>query len=155
MKRFIFSHLVLAIGLLFVNIGSAWAQAYASVLDLPVNKWDFFVRDLSGNQVSTLAPNTSYTLYIRLNPGVTVTDLVAYLVEDGDGWYQNANERPQVFPTGVDAFAGADNKPSVGFSFTTVEAVDFSGAFFKVRASRGGQISTYRTNSSSPKSKLF
>jgi hypothetical protein len=142
--------LMLISSLLYTSLGRVSAQTYASVADVPLSQWDYIVEDRDHNPVTgLLAPNTYYFLRITLNTGITVTDLHAYVVFDGDGWYRNGAP-PQSFPDGVDTsdyYAGY----RAYYGFKTVGADDFSGAYFKIRLSNGYTLGPV----SSAKSKLF
>jgi hypothetical protein len=147
-------HIFLIVLLAYVSINTSHAQTYASITDVPANKWDFTVVDLNKNPVTTLSPSTRYFLRLSLNSGVTVGDLNAYIIQDGDGWYSSEFARPQQFPTGTDADSYySSTAKTTYYSFFTEEASDFSGAFFKIRLSATGSLSG--SPGSAPKSKLF
>jgi hypothetical protein len=153
MKRYSVFLFWLFFSLLGTTLTQVQAQTYASVTDVPTSKWDFSIVDLNFNPVTTPAPNTSYYLHLRLNAGVSA-NVVGYIIQDGDGWYESATQRPQTFPTAKDASTNATNPDrSAYLRFTTVEASDFSGVFFKVRLV--GSYNNGVSPVSLPKSKLF
>jgi hypothetical protein len=157
MKRLVLFRLAFALVLLYASYGSANAQTYATVEEVPTTKWNFSVVDTNFNPATLpLLPNTSYFLSLSLSAGVTVTNLSSYIVQDGDGWYRNADFRPQTFFTGVDAPYNPSTNPTrqAYLRFTTVEDNDFSGAFFKIRLSSTGST-VGGASGSLPKSKIF
>lgn len=158
MKRLHFLRLVFTLGLLYVSFGMVRAQTYADVASVPVGKWTFSVVDVNFNPVSagSLAPNTQYYLFFRLNAGVAVNNLAAYIITEGDGWYQTGTTPPQTFFTGVDARGPAApyaNRSNY-FGFKTEGTDDFSGAYFKARLSSSG-ATTGPVTGSPPKALLF
>jgi hypothetical protein len=158
MKRLHLLRFAFILGLLCASLGVARAQNYADVTAVPTNKWTFSVVDVNFNPVAagTLQPNTRYYLHFRLNAGVSVDNLAAYIITEGDGWYEPGTTPPQTFFTGIDARSPAASYPTRYnyFAFITEGPDDFSGAYFKARLSATGLIVGQPTGST-PKAGLF
>lgn len=141
---------ILLIGLLFSIDNRGYGQCANAALCTGFSGFEMIVTNSSGTQVTTLAPSTVYTLTIRIKTSVATwpTCISLWQLELGDGWtwgpsYLTAAPPPTI---GFDVGCAPTNSRSCftrTFSFKTVDASSFGGAFFKVRGRCTTTTGTY------------